>query len=296
MYEIIVPATSANLGPGFDSFGLALGLYNRFIIGESRKLRIEGCEDKYKNRYNLVYTSALKLFRKFHNNPAYFRNLYIKFDTAIPTGRGLGSSATCIIAGLAGANMILGSPYTKKDLFLMACEIEGHPDNISPALYGGFTVSSKYNDEYYFRNIPVKDVFDFYVLIPDFPLSTKKSRAVVPAVVPLPNATLNVANASLMMLSLIQGDLEGIKMASQDYLYEVFRKKLIRNFDGIKAAALSAGALCCMISGAGPSLLCITKRSHDFHENMNEFLVTLEDVWKIKRLNVDPDGVICKVI
>ncbi|MGL5694870.1 MAG: homoserine kinase, partial [Peptostreptococcaceae bacterium] len=136
MLEIIVPATSANIGPGFDTLGLALNLYNKFYFTEiDNGLEITGCEDSYKNENNLIYTSMLYFYNKV-NTKKKPSNIKIHIESNIPVSRGLGSSATCIIAGIVAAN-ILSESYLSKDILLnIATQIEGHPDNVAPALLG----------------------------------------------------------------------------------------------------------------------------------------------------------------
>ena len=141
MYKIRVPATSANLGSGFDSFGVALNLYNTFYIDCNKDLLLEGSVfSDWEN--NLVYLSAMHVFKKYYKNPNYSTGLYIRFETNIPLSRGLGSSASCIAGGVIGANLLLGKPYTKEELFEMAVSMEGHPDNLAPAFYGGFNIAT----------------------------------------------------------------------------------------------------------------------------------------------------------
>ncbi|HAE63140.1 MAG TPA: homoserine kinase [Eubacteriaceae bacterium] len=295
-HKITVPATSANLGPGFDTFGLALGLYNNFIIGRSKEIILKGCEPKYQNKNNLVYSSALELFKIYYEDVSYFENLYIEFDTNIPTGRGLGSSASCITAGLIGANLILGEPFGKDELFQIACRLEGHPDNISPAFFGGMTVSTRTEKGYFYKKAFLSSDFKFHVLIPDFEVSTSKARSIISNSVSLEAASLNIANSSILLLSLISGDYEGVLIGSKDYIYEDQRKSLVENFDIIKSIILENGGLSCTFSGAGPALLCISKNDMLAVENIRKQLNLIDQNWTLLTLPIDHKGVSFEIL
>jgi homoserine kinase len=142
MFEIRIPATTANLGPGFDSLGAALTMYATFTFKECDKvLEITGCDKKYRNKHNLIYTSYVKTF-EIHGEKV--KNVKIGVDSDIPLSRGLGSSAACVIGGVAGALYMMGKDIKKDNLLDISTVIEGHPDNVSPAIYGGLTASLKY--------------------------------------------------------------------------------------------------------------------------------------------------------
>lgn len=291
MYKISVPATSANLGPGFDSFGIALQMYNHFTIGSCDKLVLENCDINNGNE-NLVYSSAMKVYKKYYGNRDYSSGLYIRFNTNIPLSRGLGSSATCITAGVVGANLLLGQPYSTDELFQMAVDIEGHPDNISPAFFGGLNISSKNVEGVLRKKVSISSKYHFFVLIPQFYLSTSKSRIVLPDMVNFKDAVSNIANASLLLLSLMDGDVETLKSVSLDKLHETYRKGLIEGFDDIKAYAIDHGALGCYLSGAGPSLLCIVEDKEIFESQMSKFLESTPNNWVLNQVDVDEQGVI----
>ncbi|RBP68989.1 homoserine kinase [Alkalibaculum bacchi] len=289
MYKISVPATSANIGPGFDSFGLALNVYNKFFIDYAEDLIFENCEVA-NNKNNLVYTSAMSLFNDYYKGEHVPRGLYIKFETQIPLSRGLGSSATCIVAGLIGANLLLGQPYSTEKLLEMAVRIEGHPDNVAPAFFGGLNISTKSRNRIFHKKVQVSDRYSFYVLIPDFTLSTSKSRVVLPEQVPFKDAANNIANASLMVLSLMDGDKETLRFVSRDQLHEPYRKELVPSFDFIKEKVLSNGGLSCFLSGAGPSLLCIVENTEQFERSIPAILGGLKSKWIIQQVDIDYNG------
>ncbi|MPW26915.1 homoserine kinase [Alkalibaculum sp. M08DMB] len=290
MYKISVPATTANIGPGFDSFGLALKMYNHFTICSSQKLDFENCKIK-KWEDNLVYTSAMKVFETYYDSKNHPKGMYIKFDTTIPFSRGLGSSATCIVAGVVGANLLLGQPYSDDDLFKMAVDIEGHPDNIAPAFFGGLNITSKQNNAVLRKKVEVSSTYSFYLIIPSFRLSTNNSRFVLPDNISLQDATTNISNATLLILSLIDGDSKMLKSISADTLHEPYRKVLIPGYDEIKKNALKHGALGCFLSGAGPSIFCIVEDRNRFVEGMLPSIKQLDNNWTLKHLGVDYEGV-----
>jgi homoserine kinase len=296
LFKVTVPATSANLGPGFDTFGLALGLYNSFTIGRSDKMVYKGCNPKYQNEENLVYQSAMVLFKKYHQDDSYAENLYIEFNTDIPTGRGLGSSASCIVAGLLGANLILGEPYDTNELFQFACELEGHPDNISPAFFGGLTVSTKTDMGFYCKKAPLSSELKFHVIIPGFEISTREAREIISDSVSLKTASLNIANSSILLLSLISGDAEGIVIGSKDHMYEGQRKTLVKNFDSIKMSVIKNGGLSCTFSGSGPALLCVSKNNMLNTAEIESHLNLLDEGWMLVNLPVDDFGAFFEIL
>ncbi|MFZ7132687.1 MAG: homoserine kinase [Eubacteriales bacterium] len=289
MYKIKVPATTANIGPGFDSFGMALRMYNHFYIDYCQDLVIEGTHSNDWNN-NLVYTSAMKVFKHYHQNDNFTKGLYLRFQTAIPQSRGLGSSATCVVGGVIGANLLLGQPYTKDELFKIAVSIEGHPDNIAPALYGGLNISTLHGNQLLRKNIPVSPVFNYYVLIPNFEFSTQNARSLLPEKVDFTDAVGNISSAVLLILSLMEGDGELLKSISPDTLHEPYRKKLIEDYDKIKGFAIKNGAFGCFLSGAGPSLLCITPQNIKFLNTMENDIQLLNHTWSIHELGIDHHG------
>ena len=178
MIKIRVPATSANLGPGFDSLGIALDLYNDFLFEETSKgLEIIGALANEEDKDNLVYLSMLKTFDLIGYIP---KGIKIKIESKTPVSRGLGSSASCIVAGVMGANEIAGSPLSLSEIFKLSTKIEGHPDNIAPALFGGLVTSLMEKDEIFYNKINIAEGLKFTAIIPDFPLSTKNAREVLP--------------------------------------------------------------------------------------------------------------------
>lgn len=293
MIEVVVPATSANLGPGFDTLGVSLNLYNRFYIEEIEKgLIIEGCEEEYKNENNLVYTSMKRCFEKLGYKE---KGIKIRIESDIPSSRGLGSSAACIVGGILGANIIAGNQLNKYEMLKLATEIEGHPDNVAPAILGGMTAAIYENNNVYYDKIEIKEGIKFCALIPNFKLSTEKSREVLPREVAYKDAIFNIGRASLMITSLVNGNYDLLKIACKDKLHEPYRSKLIEDYDEIMRFCDDSGALGVFLSGAGPTIMILLEEKNiEFYENIKGLLKNLKKVWKLKELHVDLKGAIVK--
>ncbi len=289
--QVKVPGTSANIGPGFDAFGLAFNLYNSFTFMEKNdgKLTIRGVSRKYQGANNLVYRAMQRVFKRVHYYP---KGLYIYTETGVPVSRGLGSSATCIVGGLVGANALCGSPLTQDELFDIAVDMEGHPDNIAPAMFGGLVCSIGSHHHYQYIRKEVADTFAFHLIVPDFELSTKAARAALPDKIPRTDGVFNVAHATMTYLALAEGRPDVLKNSMNDKLHEPYRKHLIRSFDAVKRTALHYGALGVCISGAGPTILAITQKNNlsAFSEHMRDYLSSKEPNWQYYDLSPDNEG------
>ncbi|MCB2359219.1 homoserine kinase [Clostridium estertheticum] len=289
MFEIKVPATSANMGPGLDTLGVAFKLYNRFIVEEIESgLEIFGCNKEFANKNNLVYTSMLKTFKKLQKDP---KGVRLTFKTEIPVSGGLGSSATCILAGITAANRLCGDVLTKQEVLNYACEIEGHPDNITPAMIGGMTVSIMNEGANHYNKIPINGSIKFCALIPKLQLSTKSSRAVLPETIPFKDAVYNVGMVSMLIVSLVNGDYEGVKLACKDKLHQPYRMGLIKNYSQISSFVKESEALGVFLSGAGPTIMVMLKKEDSNTEGkLKEFLKSLSGSWETLNLEIDEDG------
>jgi len=294
MIEIIVPATTANIGPGFDCLGMALNIYNRVLFEEIEEgIQIEGCDDKFKNKNNLVYTSMIKTFKKVGYK---CKGIKITMDCDIPESRGLGSSAACILAGVMGANEIANSKLTKADILEIATSIEGHPDNITPALFGGMTVSIYDNGKVHFSQIPIKNSVKFYALIPDFTLSTIESRSVLPKKILFEDATYNVGRTALMLASFVNGDIDLLRVSIQDKLHQQYRGPLISEYDKIMDMLNNLDLkVSAFLSGAGPTIIAIGSGDNiEIGNYIEEFALELENKWILKELIMENEGAIIK--
>jgi len=291
MISIKVPATSANLGPGFDCLGLALSLHNFIKIYKNvDKLTIEnnGVNNiTERNEDNLIYKSIKMLYDKVGEKVPPIR---IVQDVNIPLSRGLGSSAACIVGGLTAANELLGKPVGKEKILELATEMEGHPDNVAPALFGGFVISTKTDGGVKYIRHAVNSTVKFVALVPNFPMSTKKARSVLPQTINYRDAVFNIGRSSLLTASLITGDLSCIKYAVEDKVHQPYRLGLIQDGEKIFKAAYSYGADAIFISGSGSTLMALTKNT-DVVEKMRSFCKGLSAKWDVVPLDVDNEGV-----
>ena len=284
-----MPATSANMGPGLDTLGVAFKLYNRFIVEEIETgLEILGCDEKFANSNNLVYSSMLKTFKKLKKAP---KGVRLTFKTDIPVSGGLGSSATCILAGITAANRLCGDILTKQEVLNFACDIEGHSDNVTPALVGGMTVSIINDGVTHYNKIPISGGIKFCVLIPKLQLSTEDSRAVLPESVLLKDAVFNVGRVSMLIVALVNGDYKGVKLACKDKLHQPYRMSLIKNYSEITSFVKEGEALGVFLSGAGPTIMVMLKKDdNNTEEKLKKFLKNLSGNWKTLNLEIDENG------
>lgn len=289
MIKVRVPATSANLGPGFDSLGLALNLYNNFHFEEIPSgIEIIGALDSESHRANLVYTSMLKTFDHLGYK---FKGIRIKIETNIPVSRGLGSSASCILGGVMGANKIAGSPLSIEQIFNLATHIEGHPDNIAPALFGGLIASIMEDEDIYYNKISVADGLKFIALVPDFTLSTKDARAVLPRDISYKEAVENVSRVSLLISALSNGRFDLLKHSLKDNLHQPYRGKLIEGFDKVLDQVYQLNALGGYLSGAGPTIMALVdEEDRDFKKAISSFLKSKEYNWQVMELKIESQG------
>ncbi len=292
MVKITVPATSANLGAGFDTLGLALSLYNYIYIDYSDKLDIKSIDgvDIPTDSSNLIYISAIKLFELCGNKIP--NGLKIEQKNNIPLSRGLGSSSACIIAGLLGANELLGSPMSKNDILNFATKLEGHPDNVAPALLGGMVTSVYNNSEVLYVKQEIGSNLNFFAIVPDFEMKTEKSRQILPSSISYRDAVFNISRAALFSASILQGKFENLRVASSDKLHQPYRLRLIPHSKEIFDASYNFGAYSVYLSGAGSSIISICDGCNSsFLNNMKCKLdgMGLEN-WKVLKLCVDNYG------
>ncbi len=288
-----VPATTANIGPGFDSFGCALALYNTVTVTiEGDGLVIEGCPAQYAGPDNLVavaYAAAMQYMGLETE-----AGLHITIAADIPVSRGLGSSAALLAAGAMAANRLHGARLTRRQLLAVCNRIEGHPDNLAPALYGGLTASMLEQGQPYTVGYAVHPSLGFAAVIPDFELSTHLARSVLPTQVPYADAVFNLSHAAVLARALEQGDAETIAAALQDRLHQPYRKQLIAHYTAAEAAAKKLGALSYCISGAGPTQLALVQGDTGaFAAAMQQALQAFAPGWRVLALPVDTVGAVC---
>ena len=285
---IRVPATTANLGPGFDAFGCALGLYTDVTFEETEDygLEITGCDEAYTGPDNLAYVSYCAVLASLSEE---VRGVKIHIDAHIPVCRGLGSSAALLVAGAMGANVLRGNKLSTQGLLNITNAMEGHPDNLAPAFYGGLTASMVDNGLPVTVNFPLHPDWEFLALVPDFNLQTSKARAVLPEQVSRADAIYNISHGAMVLKALELGDEKLLRNAMQDRLHQNYRKKLIADYEKIEGLVRTTGAAFCL-SGAGPTLLCITQ-DPKLEEKLAKKLDSITEAkWEMIPLHVEFQG------
>ena len=304
--SVKVPATSANLGPGFDSIGLALPIYNTITIEETvlpgtgieinlmpedDALDEISFENIPRDENNIVYKAVEMLYNSIGQEPS---ELKINIQSQIPITRGLGSSAAVVVGGLIAANKLLGSPADETALLSIATEVEGHPDNVAPAILGGFVMASQEDDgSIVYRKLNWPDEWDITVCIPDFELSTSIARSVLPAQVPMADAIFNAKHMAMLIHAIDTKDEKLMRVALQDKLHQPYREKLIPGMREImEAFKHEDGVLGCVLSGAGPAMLVI---SHKY--DIDKIKSTVKNIWEgqsikaeIKTFKIEENG------
>ena len=283
-----VPATTANLGPGFDSFGLALTLYNDISLEETESgLEFIGCPADYANGDNLIFV-AYKAAMTAMGIPV--KGLKVTIDSHIPISRGLGSSAALLTAGAMGANALHGSPLSLQQVLEVTNPIEGHPDNLAPAIFGGLTASMMVGEQPITVPCTLHPDWKFLALVPDFPLSTSAARGVLPASYSRADAVYNVGRGALVIKALELGDEKLLAMAMDDKIHQPYRRKLIADYDAIESIVQQHGAAFAL-SGAGPTLLCVT-RNDNLADILREALPAQTQAnWTVLSLEAEHKGV-----
>ncbi len=303
-----VPATTANLGPGFDCLGAALTLYNQFQFSRVCSSTLEEAADGVKIRVtgldadrvttderNLVYQAFVKVYEKIGQVPP---SVAIDIHLNVPLARGLGSSATAIVGGLVGANQLAGAPLSIEEVMLMAIAMEGHPDNVVPALIGGCRLAVSNDAAYYEASnwmiCPVAWHSEIVpvLAIPDFELATETARKVLPANYSRADVIFNTSNFGLLLLALETGNGDWLRVAMRDRIHQPYRKTLIAGYDMVRQAAINSGAYGVVISGAGPTLLALTSPNY-----ATEVATTIAATWdeqgvkaEVKVLAIDHAG------
>ena len=295
-----VPATTANLGPGFDCFGMALPLYNEITIEETVmpgtgieiSIISENKDDLDimtipMDKDNIVYKAVELLYNSIGQTPS---ELKITIKSGIPITRGLGSSAAVIVGGLMAANELLGRPADEAALLSIATDIEGHPDNVTPAIVGGTVIASQENDgSVVYRKLNWPDEWNIMVCVPDYELATDIARSVIPKEIPLKDATFNLKRSAMFVQAVLTKDEELMKLALTDKLHQPYRMKLVPGLneiiDNLKHEEDVIG---CVLSGAGPTILVITKGN-----SQDKIKDIVKNTWA--DLNVKSDIQILKV-
>ena len=284
---IRVPATTANLGPGFDAFGCALSLYTDVTFEETDcGLEITGCPEEFTGPDNLAFVSYCAVLASLSEE---IRGIKIHIESQIPVCRGLGSSAALLVAGAMGANVLRGNKLSTQGLLNITNAMEGHPDNLAPAFYGGLTASMVDNGLPVTVNFPLHPDWEFLALVPDFNLSTSLARSVLPTEYSRADAVYNISHGAMVLKALELGDEKLLRNAMQDRIHQPYRKSMIADYDKIESLIRTTGAAFC-ISGAGPTLLCIT-RNEGLEEKLAKKLDAITSAnWQMLPLHIEFEG------
>lgn len=306
--SVTVPATTANLGPGFDCIGAALTLYNCFKFScleagsAPLSMQVSGSEaHKVKtDQSNLVYQAFVKFYQHIEQTVP---SVQIEISMGVPLARGLGSSATAIVGGLVGANQLAGGLLSQSEVMELAIAMEGHPDNVVPALLGGCRLAATGNVETQYIassswaicDVPWNQGVIPLVAIPDFELSTAEARRVLPTGVSRADAIFNTAHLGLLLRGLETGRADWLRAALQDRLHQPYRSGLIRGYEAVHKAAIASGALGMVISGAGPTLLALVETAQ-----APAVAMVMEKAWQqegvkaiVRSLSIDTQGARC---
>lgn len=295
MITVKVPATSANVGSGFDSLGLAVTLYNELHLEEYEGLSIRSLDhvDVPCDETNLIYTTMKSMY-ELCGRPFYG----VRFGQInnIPLSRGLGSSSACIIGGLLAANHMMKFPFSRQEIINLAASIEGHPDNTTPALLGGFVASVFDGEEVHFVRQELHVGLKFAALIPDTELKTSLARSVLPKRISHKDAVFNLSRAALMSASLATGSYHNLHCAAGDRLHQDYRLPMISGAERAMKMMQEEGAYCTYISGAGSTLMAMVPGDKEkiFYSRMRPRLDSEGyKNWNLLMLDADNTGAIC---
>jgi len=301
--SVKVPATSANLGPGFDCFGLALPVYNTITIEElvdpNEQIQLNVFSDEFdvsdfhipQDKNNIVYKAVELLFSYVGQTP---QSMRINIYSDIPLARGFGSSASVIVGGLLATNELLGRPADQDTLISIATEIEGHPDNVAPAFLGGFVLSSIESDgSVTTRKLPWNNSWKITMCVPDFELQTSISRSVLPEMVSLKDAAYNAKRTAMMIDAIHTKDDKLFKLSMQDKLHQPYRMKLVPGLEEImQNIKHHDNVIGTALSGAGPGIIVITNDS-----NTDEIKNIIQETWNnygvnasLKTVQIEDNG------
>ena len=287
--KIWAPATSANLGPGFDSMGLALNMGNRVEIVESEICSMKGQPASITRiEDHLIYQAMVRAWEEMGRKP---RNIAMAQQDEIPGSRGLGSSAACIAAGVAAANALEGNILSRQDCIDISAILEGHPDNVLTAWEGGVCVSVMEEGKVDFVRLKAPQGLTCAALIPDHPLSTAKARAVLPDSIPRKDGVFNAGRAALLAAALAVGDLSVLEKAVQDKLHQPYRAQLIPDYETVTAQMREMGAAAAFLSGAGPTIMTWWRGEAPEETVLNDALAGLVWGWKARCLRISEQGV-----
>lgn len=283
--SVNVPASIANLGPGYDVFGMALSLYNKITVelAEENMITVSGtkADDSLPlDEDNLVF-SSMKVF--YNHIGKECPKLNVNIECNIPLASGMGSSSTAILGGITAVNKLEGEPLTIDQLATLAWQIEGHPDNTTPALLGGFVMSAITSEnKLVYKKLEWPKEWKIIICHPDFKLSTQEARAILPAQVPLKDAIFNISCSSFFVAAVCTKDSEALKRSLDDKLHQPYRSKLVPGLTEIMKELKEHDVLGTVLSGAGPSICIITKA-----ENTDQIVETVTSIWQKENIGCE---------
>lgn len=285
MIRVKVPATSANCCIGFDCMGMALNWFGKFEFEKSEGLEISGCPKEYQNEENLVVQAFKKTCDRLHESLPLF---HLHIDSTIPFARGLGSSATCIVAGIMACNAWFGNPLSKEEMLEIATEMEGHPDNVAPAIFGETTLCFMDAEGICMEQISSSGWYGL-AMVPEYPISTHEARKVLPSSLKYFECCQQVAHALVFAEALRKGQEEILVRSCKDYLHEPYRKHLIQEYDAIHTYCESV-QMPMWISGSGSTMLAMSRNSKKIEE-LKDFLIQFESI-SYKEVEISTGGAI----
>lgn len=293
MVCVRIPATSANLGPGFDCLGMALSLYNVVRIEPSDALQItlkgDYTADIPADETNLVWQSMCTLWEAIGFE---IPTVSLDLENNVPPTRGMGSSSAAIVGGLVAANEYAGGVLSKQEILQIANRIEGHPDNVAPALLGGVTLAVTTETSVIARTLHSQPQFMALAIVPDFYLSTEKSRNVLPSSISRADAVYNLSRTALLVEALIHENYELLKEGMQDRLHQNQRASLVPGLGETLQVALDSGAYGSALSGSGPTILALVSsdKAEQVSQAMVDSLAAHGLTAKAYLLSVDSEG------
>ena len=278
--QVRVPASSANLGPGFDCMALALGLYTTVRLSASEQLEVvpigETLKDTPRDSSNYVYESLLEVFERVGQSVPPLR---LEIESDIPLARGLGSSAAALVAALIAANVWLESPLSDADLMDLSSFLEGHPDNVGAALYGGAVIATFDGSRASCLTLAVPQNLGALVVVPTYALKTEVARGVLPTHYSRADAVHALSHTALLATALATNRLEYLAEAMQDRIHQPYRAPLVEGLPEILEGATRYGALGAALSGAGPSVLCLFDKDADTLLTLHTWLTKLLETY-----------------
>lgn len=291
MIKITVPATSANVGPGFDCLGLAVNIFSTFTFEPSQKqLEILGCDSTYQNDSNLVYQAFVKGCDYLGEEVP---RLKLTIDSDIPVSRGLGSSASCIVAGIKASGLWFDQDFTSDTLVKLATQIEKHPDNIAPAVYGKLCSAFLDGDKVELTQYEVSQDLKFTAIIPDYKMSTKEARQALPKELTYADITFQISHSLALVQALGQGDFEKLATTLKDKMHQPYRTPLIKEYDEIEQIAKNHDSLI-YLSGSGSTMMLISPNDEK-RAKMVRVLIEKFAEFTVKSIEVEQNGIVAKV-